>query len=93
MYKTGQQPANPVPPPPTNLVSFNMKDKKPLVRKKVDKADIGNPTNFKHVGHIGLRPGMEIDNSSLNQFLREAGLGEIEVKIYSISTFKTRENY
>jgi len=77
--KFSGQPSNVVPPPPpTNLAGLGLNNKKPLIRKKVDKSDIGNPTNFKHIGHIGLRPGFEIDNSSLNQFLREAGLGEIE---------------
>lgn len=61
------------------MTGFSMNNKKPLVRKKVDKSDIGIPTNFKHIGHIGLQPGFDVDNNSLNQFLEEAGLGNIEV--------------
>jgi len=40
----------------------NKKDKK-SGRPKIDKKDIGEPTDFKHVGHIGFTPdtGYEVD--------------------------------
>ena len=50
--------------PATNTVKENKsKGKKDNKKKKLTKEDIGTPTNFKHVSHVGWDPNIGLDVS------------------------------
>ncbi|KAF1400680.1 Wiskott-Aldrich syndrome protein, partial [Spheniscus humboldti] len=52
-------------------------------RKKISKADIGAPSGFKHVGHIGWDPNNGFDVAALDPALRtlfaQAGISEAQL--------------
>ncbi|KAM6360739.1 actin nucleation-promoting factor WAS [Pluvialis apricaria] len=52
-------------------------------RKKISKADIGAPSGFKHVGHIGWDPNNGFDMAALDPALRalfaQAGISEAQL--------------
>lgn len=52
-------------------------------RKKISKADIGAPSGFKHVGHIGWDPSNGFDVAALDPALRalfaQAGITEVQL--------------
>lgn len=68
-------------PQPTAMTNSNpIKDKKKSNRK-LTKADISMPTNFKHIVHVGwsAQTGFDLkgeEASSLNAFLEKAGVSE-----------------
>ncbi|XP_068964284.1 actin nucleation-promoting factor WAS isoform X1 [Petaurus breviceps papuanus] len=64
----------PTPPPP---------DKKRSGKKKISKADIGAPSGFKHVSHVGWDPHSGFDVNNLDPDLRSlfsrAGISEAQL--------------
>lgn len=52
------------------------KDKKKPIHRggKLSKADISEPTNFQHLGHIGF--GAKIGNDEIETILEEAGISQ-----------------
>ncbi|XP_043964518.1 WASP like actin nucleation promoting factor b isoform X2 [Gambusia affinis] len=70
-----------------NLVhgSFPMRLKKDKAKKKkLTKADIGTPSNFQHVNHIGWNPNTGFDMNNLDPELKNlfdlAGISEAQLK-------------
>lgn len=75
------QPAFIQPPSLNNSASKNRKrDGKP----KLTKADIGTPSNFKHVTHVGwnAKSGFDLsgEDEALKPFLQKAGVSESQLK-------------
>lgn len=58
----------------------NRRDKK-RPNRKLTKADISNPTGFKHLAHVGWNDSFntEEENTVLETFLRKAGVSEQEL--------------
>ncbi|XP_068034596.1 actin nucleation-promoting factor WAS-like [Anomalospiza imberbis] len=75
-------PRDPPPPPdpPPAAGAPPREQKKGRGRKKISKADIGVPSGFKHVGHIGWDPNGGFDLAALDPALRslfaQAGISE-----------------
>ncbi|RXN05501.1 neural Wiskott-Aldrich syndrome -like protein [Labeo rohita] len=70
-----------------NLSNFNRKDKgkgKPKGKKKISKAEIGTPSNFRHVGHVGWDPNTGFDLNNLDPELKHlfdmCGISEAQLK-------------
>ena len=51
------------PTPSSANLNKEKKDKKKDKKKKLTKDDIGTPTNFKHVSHVGWDPNIGLDVS------------------------------
>ncbi|XP_028307723.1 wiskott-Aldrich syndrome protein-like isoform X2 [Gouania willdenowi] len=69
----------PAPAAPLTLSGKNKKDKKSKKKgPKISKADIGAPSGFKHVSHVGFDPN-NID-PDLWKLLSKAGIGEAEMR-------------
>lgn len=64
--------------------SNNKKDKNRGEKKKLTKADIGQPSNFKHITHVGwnAQSGFDLtgEDESLKPFLQKAGVSENQLK-------------
>ncbi|XP_007246616.3 WASP like actin nucleation promoting factor a isoform X3 [Astyanax mexicanus] len=65
--------------------SFNKKEKKVKgKRKKLTKADIGTPSNFQHIGHVGWDPNTGFDLNNLDPELKilfdMCGISEAQLK-------------
>jgi P21-Rho-binding domain len=62
----------------------NSKSKKGVGTKKLTKADIGTPSNFKHVTHVGwnAKSGFDLsgEDEALRPFLAKAGISEDQLK-------------
>jgi neural Wiskott-Aldrich syndrome protein len=62
----------------------NSKGKEDVGTKKLTKADIGNPYNFKHVTHVGwnVKSGFSLtgEDEALRPFLAKAGISEDQLK-------------
>ncbi|XP_056273447.1 WASP like actin nucleation promoting factor a isoform X2 [Pseudoliparis swirei] len=60
------------------------RDKKPKGRKKLTKADIGTPSNFQHIGHVGWDPNTGFDLNNLDPELKNlfdmCGISEAQLK-------------
>ncbi|XP_034391901.1 WASP like actin nucleation promoting factor a isoform X2 [Cyclopterus lumpus] len=61
------------------------KDKKPKgKKKKLTKADIGTPSNFQHIGHVGWDPNTGFDLNNLDPELKNlfdmCGISEAQLK-------------
>lgn len=60
------------------------KSKKAQGNRKLTKADIGTPSNFKHVTHVGwnAKSGFDLsgEDESLRPFLQKAGISENQLK-------------
>nr|XP_049698353.1 neural Wiskott-Aldrich syndrome protein isoform X2 [Helicoverpa armigera] len=85
-----------VPPPPqpqpqpvkTNhsLGSYTLKSNKKQKGRKLTKADIGVPQNFKHISHVGwdANKGFDLDNApnadELRSFFTKAGVSETQLQ-------------
>ncbi|XP_017786793.1 PREDICTED: neural Wiskott-Aldrich syndrome protein-like isoform X2 [Nicrophorus vespilloides] len=58
--------------------------KKAKRRRNITKADIGKPSEFRHISHVGWDPNKGFDVNSedadLNNFLNKAGVSEIQLK-------------
>ncbi|XP_068459941.1 WASP like actin nucleation promoting factor a [Clinocottus analis] len=80
-------------PPPQPYQLNNMrshsglsrKDKKPKgKKKKLTKADIGTPSNFQHIGHVGWDPNTGFDLNNLDPELKNlfdmCGISEAQLK-------------
>ncbi|XP_041860194.1 WASP actin nucleation promoting factor b isoform X2 [Melanotaenia boesemani] len=69
-------------PAPTPPLAVSGKDKKKKKDKKkgpkISKADIGAPSGFKHVSHVGWDPN-NLD-PDLSKLLSQAGIGEAELR-------------
>lgn len=72
--------------PPYHQQSFinNSKNKKGDGKRKLTKADIGTPSNFKHVTHVGwnAKSGFDLsgEDEALRPFLQKAGVSENQLK-------------
>lgn len=77
-----QPTANAIPPPPQPIgLSFGQGADKRRLRGRITKADIGMPTNFKHVTHVGwsAQRGFDLtgdDVETLKPFLQKAGVSD-----------------
>ncbi|XP_051543792.1 actin nucleation-promoting factor WASL-like isoform X1 [Myxocyprinus asiaticus] len=66
--------------------NFNKKDKAKgkNKKKKISKAEIGTPSNFRHVGHVGWDPNTGFDLNNLDPELKNlfdvCGISEAELK-------------
>ncbi|KAM6986853.1 actin nucleation-promoting factor WASL-like isoform 2-T2 [Aplochiton taeniatus] len=65
--------------------SFGKKEKKVKgKRKKLTKADIGTPSNFQHIGHVGWDPNTGFDLNNLDPELKNlfdlCGISEAQLK-------------
>ncbi|XP_051547031.1 actin nucleation-promoting factor WASL-like isoform X2 [Myxocyprinus asiaticus] len=67
--------------------NFNKKDKakgKNSKKKKISKAEIGTPSNFRHIGHVGWDPNTGFDLNNLDPELKNlfdmCGISEDELK-------------
>ncbi|XP_048124475.1 WASP like actin nucleation promoting factor b isoform X2 [Alosa alosa] len=65
--------------------NFNKKEKKAKgKRKKLTKADIGTPSNFQHIGHVGWDPNTGFDLNNLDPELKNlfdmCGISEAQLK-------------
>lgn len=61
------------------------RDNKKKPNRKLTKADISQPTNFKHLAHVGWDDSKRFDLnnedvSSLDSFLKKAGVSEQQLK-------------
>ena len=69
--------------PPYQQQSFNNSSSKNKPRK-LTKADIGTPSNFKHVTHVGwnAKSGFDLagEDEALRPFLAKAGVSENQLK-------------
>ncbi|MBN3285465.1 WASL protein, partial [Polyodon spathula] len=69
-----------------NIVPVHIKDKKKVKgkRKKLTKADIGTPSNFQHIGHVGWDPNTGFDLNNLDPELKNlfdmCGISEAQLK-------------
>ncbi|XP_051915876.1 WASP like actin nucleation promoting factor a isoform X2 [Hippocampus zosterae] len=68
-----------------NNVPSHRKDKKSKVKKKkLTKADIGTPSNFQHIGHVGWDPNTGFDLNNLDPELKNlfdmCGISEAQLK-------------
>nr|XP_023694270.1 neural Wiskott-Aldrich syndrome protein-like [Paramormyrops kingsleyae] len=72
-----------------NMVHSNLKDKERKKKgrggkKKLTKADIGTPSNFQHVGHVGWDPNTGFDLNNLDPELKNlfdmCGISEDQLK-------------
>ncbi|XP_077373889.1 WASP like actin nucleation promoting factor a isoform X3 [Festucalex cinctus] len=68
-----------------NNVLSHRKDKKNKVKKKkLTKADIGTPSNFQHIGHVGWDPNTGFDLNNLDPELKNlfdmCGISEAQLK-------------
>ncbi|XP_019737363.1 WASP like actin nucleation promoting factor a [Hippocampus comes] len=68
-----------------NNVPIHRKDKKSKVKKKkLTKADIGTPSNFQHIGHVGWDPNTGFDLNNLDPELKNlfdmCGISEAQLK-------------
>ncbi|CAF4896841.1 unnamed protein product [Pieris macdunnoughi] len=74
----------PVQPQKTNTISsYTLKGKKPKARK-LTKADIGAPQDFKHVSHVGwdAEKGFDVGNlpeADMRSFFSKAGISDIQL--------------
>lgn len=68
----------------SNHQSVNLQKSKKGAGKKLTKADIGTPSNFKHVTHVGwdAKKGFDLsgEDESLRPFLQKAGISENQLK-------------
>uniref|UniRef100_A0A672R8Z3 Neural Wiskott-Aldrich syndrome protein-like n=1 Tax=Sinocyclocheilus grahami TaxID=75366 RepID=A0A672R8Z3_SINGR len=65
--------------------NFNKKDKgKSKSKKKISKSEIGTPSNFRHVGHVGWDPNTGFDLNNLDPELKNlfdmCGISEAQLK-------------
>ncbi|XP_034718837.1 WASP like actin nucleation promoting factor b isoform X3 [Etheostoma cragini] len=65
--------------------SFQKREKKGKVKKKrLTKADIGTPSNFQHIGHVGWDPNTGFDLNNLDPELKNlfdmCGISEAQLK-------------
>ncbi|CAL1568793.1 unnamed protein product [Knipowitschia caucasica] len=66
--------------------SFPKREKKPKggKKKKLTKADIGTPSNFQHIGHVGWDPNTGFDLNNLDPELKHlfdmCGISETDLK-------------
>ncbi|XP_066543226.1 WASP like actin nucleation promoting factor a isoform X2 [Amia ocellicauda] len=72
---------------PNNILHPNLvKDKKKVKgkKKKLTKADIGTPSNFQHIGHVGWDPNTGFDLNNLDPELKNlfdmCGISEAQLK-------------
>ncbi|CAL8242198.1 unnamed protein product [Merluccius merluccius] len=69
-----------------NLPSFPKKEKKVKggKKKRLTKADIGTPSNFQHIGHVGWDPNTGFDLNNLDPELKHlfdmCGISEAQLK-------------
>ncbi|XP_034381855.1 WASP like actin nucleation promoting factor b isoform X1 [Cyclopterus lumpus] len=68
-----------------NIVTFPKREKKGKAKKKrLTKADIGTPSNFQHVGHVGWDPNTGFDLNNLDPELKHlfdmCGISEAQLK-------------
>ncbi|MBN3316766.1 WASL protein, partial [Atractosteus spatula] len=69
-----------------NIMHSNMIKKKDKAgkRKKLTKADIGTPSNFQHIGHVGWDPNTGFDLNNLDPELKNlfdlCGISEAQLK-------------
>ncbi|KAK6488057.1 WASP like actin nucleation promoting factor a [Huso huso] len=69
-----------------NIMPIHIKDKKKVKgkRKKLTKADIGTPSNFQHIGHVGWDPNTGFDLNNLDPELKNlfdmCGISEAQLK-------------
>ncbi|MGH0177133.1 UNVERIFIED_CONTAM: hypothetical protein FKN15_000461 [Acipenser sinensis] len=69
-----------------NIMPIHIKDKKKAKgkRKKLTKADIGTPSNFQHIGHVGWDPNTGFDLNNLDPELKNlfdmCGISEAQLK-------------
>jgi hypothetical protein len=71
-------------PSPVAQQKSALKTKKKEKKKKLTKADIGKPSSFQHVTHLGWSAGKGFDyngeDESLRPFLQRAGVTETHLK-------------
>ncbi|XP_056604955.1 WASP like actin nucleation promoting factor b isoform X1 [Triplophysa dalaica] len=64
--------------------NFKKKDKGKNKKKKISKAEIGTPSNFRHVGHVGWDPNTGFDLNNLDPDLKKlfdmCGISEDQLK-------------
>lgn len=71
---------------PMNNVNsnFKKKDKGKNNKKKISKSEIGTPSNFRHVGHVGWDPNTGFDLNNLDPDLKNlfdrCGISEAQLK-------------
>uniref|UniRef100_A0A672P4J2 WASP like actin nucleation promoting factor b n=1 Tax=Sinocyclocheilus grahami TaxID=75366 RepID=A0A672P4J2_SINGR len=71
-----------------NNINFNRKDKDKgkgkNKKKKISKSEIGTPSNFRHVGHVGWDPNTGFDLNNLDPELKNlfdmCGISEAQLK-------------
>ncbi|KAG8439838.1 hypothetical protein GDO86_005852 [Hymenochirus boettgeri] len=68
-----------------NNIPYNREKKKGKTKKKkLTKADIGTPSNFKHLGHVGWDPNTGFDVNNLDPELKKlfdlCGISEAQLK-------------
>lgn len=72
------------PPYQQQSIFNNSKNKKKDGVRKLTKADIGTPSNFKHVTHVGwnAKSGFDLagEDEALRPFLAKAGVSENQLK-------------
>ncbi|XP_048875412.1 WASP like actin nucleation promoting factor a isoform X1 [Brienomyrus brachyistius] len=71
--------------PVNNMVHSSLNKKKAKgKRKKLTKADIGTPSNFQHIGHVGWDPNTGFDLNNLDPELKNlfdmCGISEAQLK-------------
>ncbi|KAJ8370148.1 hypothetical protein SKAU_G00101760 [Synaphobranchus kaupii] len=73
----------PTPAPACITLGKNDKDKKKKGRPKLTKADIGAPSDFKHITHVGWDPNSGFDTNNLDPDLKKlfscAGISEAQL--------------
>ncbi|KAH9634443.1 hypothetical protein HF086_008277 [Spodoptera exigua] len=84
------QPVQQVQPVPAktnhSLGSYTLKSNKKQKGRKLTKADIGVPQNFKHISHVGwdANKGFDLDNApnadELRSFFTKAGVSETQLQ-------------
>ncbi|KAJ8377463.1 hypothetical protein AAFF_G00260210 [Aldrovandia affinis] len=72
-----------VPTPAPACISMGKKDKKKKGHPKLTKADIGAPSDFKHITHVGWDPNSGFDTNNLDPDLKKlfscAGISEAQL--------------
>ncbi|XP_077568159.1 actin nucleation-promoting factor WASL-like isoform X2 [Stigmatopora nigra] len=67
-----------------NILSHRKDKKNKIKKKKLTKADIGTPSNFQHIGHVGWDPNTGFDLNNLDPELKNlfdmCGISEAQLK-------------
>ncbi|XP_077452709.1 WASP like actin nucleation promoting factor a isoform X1 [Stigmatopora argus] len=67
-----------------NILSHRKDKKNKVKKKKLTKADIGTPSNFQHIGHVGWDPNTGFDLNNLDPELKNlfdmCGISEAQLK-------------